>query len=80
MKKIEKITNADVYFCDPASPTQKPIVERMNRDIRHWLPKGTDFNKINQNRINWIIQTINLKIRRCLNWKTPQELFFKYLK
>ncbi len=76
-KEIEKITNSNLYFCDPATPTQKTIVERINIDIRHWLPKGTDFNKVSQNRINWIMKVINTKFRKCLDWKTSQELFLQ---
>ncbi len=74
-KDIEKITNTNVYFCDAGTPTQKPHVERMNRDIRHWLPTGTDFNKINNNKLQWIMKTINNKLRPCLNWTTSKQAF-----
>ncbi|PQP78447.1 hypothetical protein C6B38_05970, partial [Spiroplasma sp. ChiS] len=65
-KEIEKITGSNVYFCDPGSPKQKPHVERINRDIRHWLPQGTDFNKVDNKQLNWIIKTVNNKLRPCL--------------
>jgi IS30 family transposase len=35
MKKIEKVTNTKVYFCDKSAPTHKPQVERAIRDFRH---------------------------------------------
>lgn len=79
-REIEKITNTNLYFCDPGAPTQKPHVERMNRDIRHWLPKGTDFKTVSQERIDWIMQTINGKIRQTLNWQTSKQLFMQNLK
>ncbi len=74
-KDIEKITNTNVYFCDAGTPTQKPHVERMNRDIRHWLPKGTDFNKINNKKLQWIMKTINNKLRPCLNLTASKKAF-----
>ncbi len=79
-KEIEKITNSNLYFCDPASPTQKPIVERINQDIRHLLPKGTDFKKVSQNKIDWIMENLNVRIRNCLNWNSSKQLFLQYLK
>ncbi|MBW3058945.1 IS30 family transposase [Spiroplasma poulsonii] len=74
-KEIEKITGANVYFCDAGTPTQKPHVERMNRDIRHWLPPGTDFNKVDNKQLNWIMKTINNKLRPCLNWISSKKAF-----
>ncbi|WP_374697048.1 hypothetical protein [Spiroplasma endosymbiont of Polydrusus formosus] len=57
-----------VCFCDDGTPIQKPLVEIINRDIRHWFPKGTDFNNIMQQEIDWIIDIINNKPRLCLQW------------
>ncbi|KAF0851317.1 Integrase core domain [Spiroplasma poulsonii] len=74
-KEIEKIACTNVYFCDAGTPTQKPLVERINRDIRHWFPKGTDFNNITQQEIDWVIDVINNKPRACLQWLTSQQLF-----
>ncbi len=74
-KEIEKITGVNVYFCDAGTLTQKPHVERMNRDIRHWLPPGTDFNKVDNKQLNWIMKTINNKLRPCLNWISSKKAF-----
>lgn len=74
-KEIEKITGTNVYFCDAGTPNQKPLVERMNRDIRHWFAKGTDFNNITQQEIDWVINVINNKPRPCLQWLSSQQLF-----
>ncbi len=79
-KDIEKHLKTNVYFCDPGKPKQKALVERINRDIRRELPKSTDFRIIKQDKIDWIINTINDKIRPCLNWETPTQLFNKYIK
>ncbi|WP_241970084.1 hypothetical protein [Spiroplasma poulsonii] len=47
----------------------------MNRDIRHWLPPGTDFNKVDNKQLNWIMKTINNKLRPCLNWISSKKAF-----
>lgn len=76
-KGIEKITGTNVYFCDPGSPKQKPKVERMNRDIREYLPKGTDFNAITQKEINKVMKIINEKPRPSLGWLSSKEVFLQ---
>lgn len=76
-REIEIFANTQVYFCDPGSPKQKPLIERINREFRHWLPKGTDFNYISQQKIDWIVNVINAKLRPCLNWISAKEIFLQ---
>ncbi|MBH8623424.1 IS30 family transposase, partial [Spiroplasma sp. hyd1] len=58
-------------------PTQKPHVERMNRDIREYLIKGTDFNNITQKEINKVMKIINEKPRPSLDWLSSKEVFLQ---
>ncbi|RUP76579.1 IS30 family transposase [Spiroplasma poulsonii] len=76
-KGIEKITGTNVYFCDAGKPKQKPKVERMNRDIREYLLKGTDFNQITQKEINKVMKIINEKSRPSLGWLSSKEAFLQ---
>ncbi|PQP78425.1 IS30 family transposase [Spiroplasma sp. ChiS] len=76
-KEIEKIANANVYFCDAGTPTQKAKVERINRDIREYLPKGTDFNTVTQKEINKVMKIINEKPRPSLGWLSSKEVFLQ---
>ncbi|ALA98039.1 Spiroplasmavirus-related protein [Spiroplasma kunkelii CR2-3x] len=41
-----------VYFCDAGKYRQKPLIEYMNIELRHWFPQGTDFNNVIQQKIN----------------------------
>ncbi|WP_338954806.1 IS30 family transposase [Spiroplasma endosymbiont of Polydrusus cervinus] len=74
-EEMEKITGSNVYYCDPGSPKQKPLIERMNREFRKRYLKGTDFNNVTQQEIDWVINVINEKLRPCLNWRTSKEVF-----
>ncbi|WP_425380057.1 IS30 family transposase [Spiroplasma endosymbiont of Stenodema calcarata] len=74
-EEMEKITGSNIYFCDPGSPKQKPLIERMNREFRKWYPKGTDFNNVSQQKIDWVVNIINEKLRPVLNWRTAKEVF-----
>ncbi len=74
-RELEIFAETQVYFCDPGKPQQKPLIEYMNSELRQWFPKGTDFNNVSQQKINWVVNVINDKLRPVLNWKTAKEVF-----
>ena len=67
------------YFCHPHSPREKPQVERWNRNIRWYYPKGTDFSQVSQADIDTITQKLNIRPMKCLHYKSSFSLFHKYL-
>ncbi|WP_310622585.1 IS30 family transposase [Spiroplasma citri] len=79
-EEMEKITGSNVYYCDPGSPKQKPLIERINREFRKRFPKDTDFNNVSQKRIDWVVNVINEKLRPCLNWISAKEMFLQNIK
>lgn len=40
-----------VYYCHPYTSCERGSNERINRDIRRLLPKGTDFSKVSDKRV-----------------------------
>ncbi|ALA98245.1 transposase of IS30 family protein [Spiroplasma kunkelii CR2-3x] len=66
-----------VYFCDAGTPTQKAKVERINRNIIEYLPKGADFNTVTQKEINKVMKIINEKPRPSLGWLSSREVFLQ---
>ncbi|UZQ31266.1 MAG: IS30 family transposase [Spiroplasma phoeniceum] len=74
-EEMEKITDSNIYFCDPGKPQQKPLIEYMNGEFIHWFKKGTDFNNVTQQEIDWVVNVINEKLRPILNWRTSREIF-----
>ncbi|WP_424525641.1 IS30 family transposase [Spiroplasma endosymbiont of Glossina fuscipes fuscipes] len=79
-EEMEKITSSNIYYCDPGSPKQKPLIERMNREFRKRYGKGTDFNLVTQQEINLVVDIINEKLRPVLNWRTAKEVFSENFK
>ncbi len=69
-----------VYFCDKAKPTQKPIFERINRDFRHWFPKGIDLDVYSQEYYDKIVNIINERPRQCLGWNSAKNYFVNFIK
>jgi transposase, IS30 family len=74
-REIERALKARVYFAQPHSPWQRPSVENTNGLIRHYLPKKTDLRKVTQTQLNRIVRSLNDRPRKCLNWRTPAEVF-----
>lgn len=67
------------FFCEPYSPWQKPIVENMNRTIRHWLPRKTKAHDLAA--VDWkeIEDRLNDLPRKSLDYLTPNEALTQYL-
>jgi IS30 family transposase len=72
---INKALGTKSYFCHPYSSWERGTNENMNGLIRRFLPKKTDFSKVSMNRIKQIELLLNNRPRKCLNYKTPAEVF-----
>lgn len=71
----KKMQRLKVYFAQPHSPWQRPTVENTNGLLRQYLPKGTQLYEITQKQLDLYIDAINNRPRKCLNWRTPAEVF-----
>ncbi len=63
------------YFCDPYSPSQKPLVEKMNSMIHRIFPKKIDIKTLTHKRLMEIENILNNMPRRNLGYKTPNEIW-----
>ena len=75
-KKLTSKTGIKVFFADPYSPWQRGTNENMNRYIRQFIPKGTDFNNISHQYIRKLQNDLNNRPKKCLNYLTPNEVHF----
>lgn len=74
-ERINDQLNTDSYFCNPYHSWEKGSVENVNGLIRRFLPKKTDFAKITHKRIKEIEFLLNNRPRKCLGFKTPNQVF-----
>lgn len=73
---IEKQMNTKVYFCEPYKSYQKGAIENANRLLRRKLPLPTNIDILGQDKIDEIVNTFNKRPMKCLNYKTPHEVFY----
>ena len=63
-----------VYYCHSYSAWEMGSNENMNRMIRRWFPKGTDFSRVPKKEIAEFQDWLYHYPRKVLGWKSPAEL------
>lgn len=76
-KKYEEETGLDIYFAKPYSPWQRGTNENTNGLLRQYFPKGYDFREVTENDVRHVVKRLNNRPRKCLNYQTPMEIFWK---
>lgn len=76
-KNICKALDCTVYFADPYCSGQKGGVENMNKILREYFPKGTDFRLVSQAQLDKVQYQINERPRKKLGFSTPKIEFFR---
>jgi IS30 family transposase len=74
-RTLQRHLNVLVFFSDPGCPWQRPTIENTNGLLRDFLPKKTDLHKLGPKALARIVGLLNNRPRKCLNWRTPAEVF-----
>jgi len=74
-RHISQELDIDFFFTHPYSSWEKGTNENTNGLLRQYFPKGTDFNIISDDTINTVESQLNNRPRKCLNYKSPIEIF-----
>jgi len=63
------------YFCDKASPRQKPFIESSIGLLRRWFwPKGTNLRLVSKEELEESIEILNNKYRKSLRYRSANEV------
>lgn len=73
--RINKVLGTKSYFCEPFHSWEKASIENAIGLIRRYFPKKTDFAIITKEQVKHIENLINARPKKCLNYKTPKEIF-----
>jgi transposase, IS30 family len=77
---LEKESKCVVYYCEAHSPWQKGSNENMNGRLRWHLPRETEIAGVSQEDLDQLAIKMNHCPRKCLGFKTPNEVFIQQAK
>jgi len=66
-------TGCRMHVCEPHSPWQRGQVEGENKNIRQYLPKGFNVDRLSRKRLRTVERKLNLRPKRVLNNLNPLE-------
>jgi len=79
-KQLKTQLGMQAYFADPYSSWQRGCNENTNGLLRRYVPKQTDFRTLTQKDLDDIVEEINNRPRKRLDFYTPNEVFSRKLK
>ncbi len=74
-KSIYGGKRTSVYYCHPYTSCERGSNERLNREIRRLIPKGTDLSIISDKRIKDVETWVNNYPREIFGYATSAEMF-----
>lgn len=77
---IGKSLGVTICFADPYASWQKGAIENANGLIRQYVPKTETFEHVSHQQITKYSKKINIRPRKKLEFKTPQECFYEQIK
>lgn len=77
---IGKSLGVNIYFTDPYASWQKGAIENTNGLIRQYVSKTETFEHVSHQQITKYTKKINMRPRKKLEFKTPQECFYEQIK
>ncbi|MDE5888925.1 MAG: IS30 family transposase [Bacilli bacterium] len=78
-KEIEDKLNTKMYFADPYCAWQKGTNENSNGLLREFYPKHMDLSKTNEKEVQQVLELLNNRPRKCINYRTPHELINEFI-
>ena len=78
-ERIADSIDAQFYFAHPYCSWERGANENMNGLIRQFFPKKMAFENITPKDITFAMDNLNHRPRKCLNFKTPHQVFMKQL-
>ncbi|MEI7473731.1 MAG: IS30 family transposase [bacterium] len=76
-EKVNENLKVKSFFCKPYHAWEKGTIENLNTLIRRFFPKGTDFDKISDEQVQYVEDWINNRPMKVLGYKTPNQKFYK---
>jgi len=77
-ERIARELRTDIYFAHPYSSWERATNENMNGLVRQYFPKKLNFAKITDDDIEFVMERLNNRPRKCLDFRSPKQVFFNH--
>ena len=74
-ERVAEVLNIDYFFAHPFSAWERGTNENTNGLIRQYFPKHSVFNTITQDDVTAVLDKLNNRPRKCLDYNTPNEVY-----
>jgi len=76
-ESLSRALGMPIYFADPYCSNQRALNENTNGLLRQYYPKGTSFLDITHQDLARVVDRLNNRPRKRLNYQTPREVLIK---
>ena len=77
-KRLEKILDIKIYFCNPYHSWEKGTIENTNKHVRKDIPKGSDISRYSKRFVRSVEDRLNRRFMEVTNHETPAEALERF--
>ena len=74
-KKVSEELEVECYFAKPYHSWERGANENLNGLVRQYFPKGMNFGRITEQRVNEVVDILNQRPRKRFGFRSPEEVF-----
>jgi IS30 family transposase len=74
-QQVDAALGTESFFCHPYCASERGTVENRNGFIRRYFPKGSHFDDLPHEYLEWVEDQINNRPMKVLGFKTPNEVW-----
>jgi IS30 family transposase len=74
-EKVTQELKADFFFAHPYTAWERGTNENMNGLVRQYIPKNRNFASVNETEVELVMNRLNNRPRKCLDFMSPFEEF-----
>jgi transposase, IS30 family len=73
-QKLAEALDLSCYFANPSHSWERGLNEHTNGLLRQFFPKGTNFKILKAETLQLVVDLINRRPRKSLDYRTPYEV------
>ncbi len=79
-ERVSEALDTKIYFAHPYCSWERGLNENFNGLLRQYVRKGSDLTQVTDNMLALYQSKLNLRPRKCLDYRQPQVVFNELMK